>query len=154
MPQGIVPDLGAIKDGPDLQGFRDAQARLNAALGTVVEFLAPIATQWPPGTKLDPETGRPLDPTIKPTGGGGFSEVEVRVTVAEPQVQDSSSDVETGPSGVRRDETPVFIVLESDFDLIDGATRVRWLGETYAITEVNPDGIGSVMRYLVFTEAT
>lgn len=154
MPQGIVPDLTTIPNGPDLQGFRDAQARLNAALGTVVVFRVPVAPIYPPGTKLDPQTGKPFDPTIKPTGGGGWTDFEVKATVAEPQVQDSSSDVDTGPSGVRRDETPVFIVMEGDFDLIETATRVLWHEQEYAITDVQPDGIPSVFRYLVFTEAT
>lgn len=154
MPQGIVPDIATLKDGPDLQGFREAQERLNVALGTTVVFQVPVAKQWPPGTKLDAQTGQPFDPTIKPVGGGGYTEFEVNATVAEPQVQDSSSDVDTGPSGVRRDETPVFIVMETDFALIQDATRVLWHGQPYAITEIQPDGIPTVFRYLVFTEAT
>ena len=51
---------------PDHAGFRDAQRRLRAAFGEPVRFLAPAVDEYPPGTRLDPDTGTPYDPTIEP----------------------------------------------------------------------------------------
>jgi hypothetical protein len=156
MPQGIFPDRAtSVMGAPDIDGFRDAQVRLNQAMGTDAIFRTPTAKQWPEGTQIDPDTGEPYDPTIDPIeGSGAFNDQVVRVTVSEPQVQDGSSDVEVNPSGVRRDENPVFIVMEADEPKITAATHVVYLGQTYRITDIQPDGLTTVMRFLVWTEAT
>lgn len=139
---------------PDLTKFKDALERLVVAVGTDVTFQIPNAKEWPPGTQIDADTGEPHDPTVDPIGGGDFNNVVIRATVAEPQIANSSSDVEVGPSGVRRDENPVFIIRVADFAAVEDATRVVWHGQAYRITDTQPDGMRMVMRYLIWTEAT
>jgi hypothetical protein len=46
----------------DNAAFADAQKRLTDYVGEQVVLLFPTETVWPPGTKLDPESGKPLDP--------------------------------------------------------------------------------------------
>lgn len=147
MPQGVIPDLGLVTNGPNTQGFRQAQERLTAALGVVVSFLTPTEAVYPDGTALD-DNGRPFDPVIQPVSGGDPVGVDIRVTPVLRQIG-TGDDIIEGPSGLRQDETPAFIVMEADYPSIQGATLVDWDGQRYAINEMRHDGY----RYLVFTES-
>jgi hypothetical protein len=63
---------------PDTAGFADAQDRLRQELGVDAVFLIPTALVWPPGTPLDPETGKPFDPFLDPVDPAANTEVTVR----------------------------------------------------------------------------
>lgn len=134
---------------PDLQGFRDAQVRLNDELGEDVTFIAIEPKVYGPGVTLDPETGDPFDPIQQPISGGGEIATVLRVTPIEGAAGHQDQTV-VGPSGVRDVMEPVFSVLTADILLIEDAIFVDHNGERYHITDVKNDDD----RYLVFTEPT
>lgn len=128
---------------PDLAGFTDAQKRLREAFGEVVEFLAPAVETYPAGTKLDPETDRPMDPLVEPDSSTTPIE-RVKCNVAFKPTR-----AEADESGWRDVEHVRLIADISDRAKIDGAVRARVRGQTYRIVSMTPDGIGGVQRYLV-----
>lgn len=67
-----------------MAGFRDAQVRLVAAMGNDVTFHFPSsAAVYPPGTAIDPETMKPLDPMVEPTSFAGPPPITIRATVVD-----------------------------------------------------------------------
>lgn len=134
---------------PDYSGFVEAQDRLNEVLGEDVTFIAVEPKVWPPGTALDPETGEPFDPIVKPDSGGGEVATVVRCTPIEGAVR-GSDETEVSASGLRDVGEPVFSVLIADAPLIEDAIYVDHNQERYRISDVKNDDD----RVLVYTEAT
>lgn len=134
---------------PDVQGFQEAQARLNDVLGEDVVFIAFEPKVYGPGVTLDPETGDPFDPIQQPISGGDEIATVLRVTPIEGAAGHQDQTL-VGPSGVRDVLEPVFSVMATDIALITDAIFVDHNGERYHITDVKNDDD----RYLVFTEAT
>lgn len=151
MPSGIIPNYTVVPgvDGPDVDGFRDAQNLLNDTLGEDVAFIALEPKVWPVGTPLDPETGEPFDPTVKPASGGGEITTVVRCTPIEGRVR-AEDPTRISPSGVRDTEQQAFSVKSGDYPAIQDAVYVDHNGERYHVTDVRNDDD----RYLVFTEPT
>jgi hypothetical protein len=149
MPRGVIPDLTAGPDGPDLSGFAEAQDRLRVALGVDAVFLIPQASVWPVGTEINPDTDEPYDPTVVPTSGGGVNEVVVRVAPVQRPIG-GGDDVIEGPSGVRQDETIALRINPADKPAIDGARSVIVHSIEYRVTEVVDDDD----QWIVFGEAT
>lgn len=56
-----------MSDAPDRSGFADAQSRLRAALGRDVTFFGEVLMDFPDGTPINPQTGRPYDPVLAPS---------------------------------------------------------------------------------------
>lgn len=151
MPTGVIPNYTPATDvpGPDADGFRDAQELLNDTLGEDVTFIVLEPKVWPAGTPLDPETGVPFDPTIKPESGGGEIATVIRCTPIEGRTR-SLDRTEVGPSGVRDTEEIVFSVKDGDYPAIQDAVFVDHNGERYHVTDIRNDDD----RYLVLTEPT
>ena len=150
MPQGVFPDLPPA-NAPDLAGFKDAQARLNQAMGQLVTFLVPGVPVWPEGTMLDPETNTPYDPTVVPISGGEPGPVEIKVTVVYAPIG-GTDDVIEGPSGVRHDERVSLLIQEADRPLIEDATTFALEDMTYRISEIVDDSSFNG-RHIAFGEA-
>lgn len=139
---------------PDIAGFQDAMRRLRTATGRDVTFHIPVAPQWPAGTQLDPETGEPYDPTVKPTTGGGFTDVVKHVGVVykdESRLRPGADTQETaiGPrSGM--DEILDLDIL--DYLDVQDATEVSDLDARYRIVERKQTGMTEAERVLVYME--
>jgi hypothetical protein len=155
MPQAIIPDPTSIPNGPDIDGWREAQNRLRIALGKDVTFEVPETPVWPDGTQLDRETGLPFDPTIEPVSGGGYTEVTIKVMPVthpiRPREADNVSPNEA--AGLLYEGNMILLTAEADFPLIEGATRFVLDGRRFGITDIMPDGLTRVDRYLVYGEA-
>lgn len=134
---------------PDLTGFVAAQEHLNEVMGEDVVFIALEPKVWPPGTPLDPESGEPFDPTVKPDSGGGEIATVVRSTPIEGAVR-AQDPTRISPSGVRDTEELVFIINADDLAFVQDAVYVDHNGERYHVTDIKNDDD----RYLVFTEPT
>lgn len=133
--------------GPDLAGFTDAQKRLREAFGEPVEFVKAAVATYPSGTKLDPETGLPMDPLIEPDTSSEDTEI-VNCNIGFRS--DSRGDFAKADAAGWRDVEHVrFIADISDRAKIDGAVLARARGQEYKIVSTTPDGIGGVQRYLV-----
>lgn len=139
---------------PDLAGFRDAQDRLRQALGQDIVFQIPVAKTWGPDVSLDPETGEPYDPTAVPVSGGGVTTVTVRATVIFRPIKRGDEDQVTGVAGgVMNDQNVALLVAATDFTEIEPATGFVLNGKDYSITDIMPDGLGEIDRYVVYGEA-
>jgi hypothetical protein len=139
---------------PDIAGFRDAQRRLREALGRDAVFHVPLAVTWGADVSLDPQTGRPYDPTIVPESGGGSTDVTKRVgLVMRPITQRDDQVAEESPIGPRRDTLIAMAVEVEDFPDVQDATNVTLAGVGYTITETLRDP-GLDDRYIVYAEAS
>lgn len=130
-------------------GFQDAQRRLRAETGIDATFHIPVAPTWPGGTKLDPETGRPYDPVVQPTTGGGFSDVTKKVGKAVGTLNDDNDT----PIGIMADAEGVLMVDVDDVASVGTATEVTVSNVRYKITQKRPRGLTRVMEWLFFVEA-
>lgn len=132
---------------PDIAGFADAQKRLRAAFGEPVEFVQAAVATYPAGTKLDRETGLPMDPLVQPTSVDEVSNVvNCNIAFRSDSRGDSATSDEFGWHDVERLR---FIADPADKAKIDGAVLARCRGQQYKIVSTTPDGIGGIQRYLV-----
>lgn len=140
---------------PDIAGFRDAQERLIDKLGQNVDFKLRRAPQYPPGTPLDRETGRPHDPTIKPLAGtDGFDIVTVRCAIVYKPIHVNVEDpTQTGWGGIRRGESMAVTMKVADYPAVEEADEAQVYGLNFRVTEIVPDGLTEVQRYIAFLEA-
>lgn len=136
--------------GPDLTAFREAQAALRSEMGTDVDFLVPVPPDWPAGTRLDPETGQPYDPTIDPLPGtGGTTPVTKRVGLIYRTVTDDPT--EDDRSGVRRAKSIALAIEVADYPDIEDATTVAVGDINYRVNEIMRDP-GLDDRYLAYCD--
>lgn len=141
---------------PNWAGFEDAQIRLRAAFGNDVEFFAPTGTTYASGVALDPETGRPYDPTIKPIASGWASAVVHGDIVDRPMGLSQGGVADQRLAGTPLGSMPVkqkvVIIGSADVGLASAATRARYLDEDFAVTDFREDKLGPVVRFLAFLE--
>lgn len=141
----------------DLDGFRDAMARMRGFMGRDVTFLKQIEGTYPVGTQVDPETGLPFDPTIEPVGA---TEQELAVpanvyTAVAGNRGAFKDDQQMSAIGWLEAGNVIFDVSVSDFDSLglDDATAVEDLGSRYKISDTDPWFVGGVeYRVLVFAK--
>lgn len=140
--------------GPDIAGFRDAQERLIDQLGQDVTFKLRRTPTYPPGTRLN-DDGRPYDPTVKPTAGtDGFDEQVVRCSVVyRPIVRVPNAPDEATWAGTRRDQSMAVTFKVADYARVEDADEATVNGIDYKVTEIVPDGLTEVQRYIAFLEA-
>lgn len=139
---------------PDMAGYREAMARKRQKLGQDVTFLVRGTTTWPSGTRMDPETGRPVDPYVEPTSTDD-AEVVVRVTVVtRPLIGDPNDQSVSTPMGPFASDLIAFLVGADDFEPIREAYEARCFDVAYKITDKRPDGIGELDHWIVFGEET
>lgn len=139
---------------PDIAGFQEAQQRLRDLMGVEVTFKIPVDPTWPAGTPLDPQTGRPYDPTVEPESGGGFDEVVKTVGLVfrpiKVNVEDPVGDEVQG--GIRHGESMALSVSVPDYADIQDAAQVDLEGTEYRVMSIMVDP-GLDDRYIVFGEA-
>lgn len=154
MPRAVLPEVVTPGVGPDLDGFIAAQQRLRTTMGRDAIFRIPVTPSWPAGTPLDPQTGRPYDPTVEPESGGGFTTIVKRVALVfrpiRVNVEDPLGDDERG--GMRSAESMAMGIAEEDFIDVQGATQVTIQGRDFKITSMERDP-GPDARYIAFAEA-
>lgn len=153
MPKVVLPDPTTVPDPPDIIGFKDAMDRLRLATGTVVGFEIPVAAVYDPAVPLG-DDGSPLDPTVVPTSGGGFTEVLKRVGII---VKDESSlrpgsDTHVNEIGFRSGIDSIFDLAVDDYPDVSDAMEVWWAGLKFRIVEWKPFALGRLLRYAVYCE--
>lgn len=142
---------------PDFAGFAAAQGRLREHFGHDITFYLPgDAPTYPPGTKVDPESGEPYDPTIEPSTGGEEVETVVRCNVvARPMglsQRGISPDTERAAIGWVEEGGVVLIIdTEDKAALVDpDAVGFDYAGERYEVRQRDDDFLGPVQRYLIW----
>lgn len=144
-------------DGPDFAGFADAQVRLRANFGREVVFFTPLPTTWPPGTPLDPESGRPFDPTIRPIASG-MASAAVNCSIIDRPLglsQRGTKDQRQAQTAIgdMADKNKVAIISVEDAPRASGAVKASYLDEDFRVTDFRRDALGPVERYLAYLES-
>lgn len=137
---------------PDLAGFRAAQRTLRQELGVDVTFRIPVAPVWPVGTQIDPETGRPYDPTIEPQSGGNTTPVVKHGSLIFRPITTDDNVAENEPIGPRRDKMLALAIEVEDYAAIANASDVTVEDRDYKVREILRDP-GLDDRYIVYAEA-
>lgn len=146
------PPTEAVR--PDLDGWREAMDRGRSFLGQDITFYLPTDPVWPPGTAINPETGRPYDPTVVPASGGEEEVVTLRVGVISPVVTTAARDqVEATAAGVERTDRAALDVNLAQGPTIQLAAAFTVNGIRFKITDIVPHGLTAPDRYVVFGEA-
>lgn len=138
---------------PDVAGFREAQERLReeSHFGERVTFYGKPVLTYPPGTALDPETGRAMDPTIKPDDTDTPT-IEVVGTITFKAINRAGvgGDTEITAMGLI-DNMHVLAIFDIEHrDDLEPMERFDVRGESFKITSAKPDGIAGVERWLVY----
>lgn len=137
---------------PDIFGFANAQDALRAQMGSPVTFLVPVDPVWPEGTKINPDTGDPYDPTIKPTSAA-FTEVEKvgLIILKHASPLRPQADSESEPTGEMSTMDIIIDLATDDYTEIENASEMTVNGRTYRVREIKPFSLGStIYRYLVY----
>lgn len=133
---------------PDLAGFRDAQERLRDHFGSIVTMLGDVQVSFPPGTRLDPQTGRPYDPTVQPVASAQVTAVVKANVTYKPMAGDPSKPAAIGWI----DTAEVMLSLASAAaSAASEANAFLIRGERFQVVANHFDGIADVPdRYLIF----
>lgn len=140
-----------MSPSPDLAGFRDAAVRMRAEMGTDVPFFTRVEGTYPEGTAIDPENGKPFDPTVAPVGSAWGSAV-VRAGVYTENVPGSrEDDVARIAAGWFEDSNIVLDVDPDDYVTVEDATEVEYSDRRYEVSDVDGSEIDNVEhRKLIF----
>lgn len=139
---------------PDLAGYKDAQLRKRAALGSEVAFHFPKSVTWPEGTVLDENTGRPYDPMIEPEEEEGREPVTLTLSVAfRPTFMEDTQEAQVGDVKMNYAQTWVTLEEFGPPDCITIATSFDYAGDNYLIRKTTEESIGGApWRVLVWGE--
>lgn len=136
----------------DIEPFVAAQNNLREQAGTLVVFKLPTEPKWPIGTKINPTTKRPYDPTIVQENEG-FTEKSIKALVILKQGSPlrPQTDTEMEPVGLQSGMDIILDVSAAGKTEIEDATRMVVNGLEYRVLEFKPFAIGEVIyRYLCY----
>lgn len=137
---------------PDVTGYVASAQRLREQLGTLATFEIPVNPVWPEGTKINPDTELPFDPTIKPTSGE-FTTVEKMVLIILKQGSPlrPQSDTYWEQVGEMSGMDIIVDMAPADWATVELASEMVVNGLTYKIQEAKPFSIGDTLyRWLVY----
>lgn len=141
--------MGVI--APDMSGFEDAQVRLREQFGEPVVFLFEPVVTWPDDTPIDPETGDPYDPAVRPEASGQAS-ATVDCTIAFKAINRAgvTGGESEGALGIVPSTHIMAICGSAAASAVDGAREMIARGEHFLVTSQKPDGIGGLQRFLTY----
>lgn len=128
----------------DIEGFKDAQRRLVAQLGTPVVFtFAPTSYTYGSGVYLDPETGEALDPTATPVSSVVPSAITASATILR-SVPAAANEGDAEKAGIIPEGKAWLRIPAGTYNpSILAARECTFHGETFACQRFVVDGIGS-----------
>lgn len=149
--QAVLPIGSTSAIEADVDGFAAAQERLRAALGVDAVFIVPAGGEtWPPGTPIDPETGRPYDPFLEPETQDEAAEIALRCSFVHRPL--SEADPRATPIGPVDSGSAALIVPAADYPTVAAATRVRVGEETWDVQQFRFDVALTVPRWIAYLE--
>lgn len=125
---------------PNLAGFREAQERLIRQMDESIVLLTPVEGTWPADTRLDTETGLPLDPWVRATGSG-FASASVDASVAFRPITTNKAGVQASNAenalGIKGTLSAAAIMVEEDYRAANGgdATEAIYGNRRYRIED-------------------
>jgi len=132
---------------PDVAGFVDAQRRLVSGMGSTVTFMLPDTIAYASSVFINPESGKPMDPTASATSVASGAQYPTKVTIIRkppqtPGVSTSGGDFPAGSIWLR-------IPAGTYDNAILGSEKVRINDEDFSIKRFYRDGITDVDRLYV-----
>lgn len=142
-----------MSPSPDIAGYQAAQERHRASFGRPLAFYTPEAPVWPDDVPKNAQ-GEPLDPSVQPVSGGGFSCVRVSCVVAARSPISHQAPVTDGPLGLIDHRVLMLIAEVADQATVEAATQCEIFGSRYKVETVEPDQIAGEepQRILIFVE--
>lgn len=134
----------------------EAEARHRVQLGSPIIFKLPVAPTWPGGTKINPITNLPYDPTIVRTSVA-FTEVTKTCLIILKQGSPlrPQADTKVTARGEESEMDMIIDMAESDYQEVKLATEMVVNGLNYQIKERKPFAIGGIIyRSLVYGQET
>jgi hypothetical protein len=141
-----------MRSAPNIAAFKEAQSWLRNNLGTSADFRIPGARTYPVGTQVDPETGRPYDPTIRAL----TEPVETRTHMVGVITVANTPRAEVAQitwAGLRRGDKLVIEMDPAAGADVEDATEVLIKGLRFKIMEMHIDP-GVDDRWLAHLELT
>lgn len=138
--------------GEDIEEFVAAQDELRAKFGNPVTFRIPTTPQWPTGTRINPDTGRPYDSTLV-RENAEFTEITVTALVIEKQGSPLRPQTSEQFSALGQLSGMDIILDLSDEDntATIEASEFHVLEQDYHLEERKPFALGGrIYRYLVY----
>jgi hypothetical protein len=135
---------------PDVAGYAAAQTRLREQLGIDADFLIKGEPVWPPGTPIDPETGKPYDPFLDPVTPVEETTITVRVSFVHRPLD--AADPAASPIGPLDRGNAALIVAEADYPTVHGARRVQVAGEVWDLQSWRHDVAARMPRWIAYLE--
>lgn len=137
---------------PDIDGFLEADRELRRQFGNATEFRIPQDPQWPTGTQINPDTGRPYNAMVKPINEPYTSVTVTALTILkEASPLRPQADTDTTPAGRLSGMDVILDVGAADYDTVKGATEFTYATRNYRVTEFKPFAFaGITYRWLVY----
>ena len=135
---------------PDLAGLQNALAELREKTGEEVLFFFEETVEYPPGTEIDSDTGKPFDPLIEPESTEADEPLFIQCSVAfRPSFAEDTEESRIGNMKVNQ----VLLSMSlTEWDLVAKAVSFNVKDDNYLIVKSTRDGIGSDYRQLVWGE--
>lgn len=129
----------SIGPAPDVAGFLAAGKRLRQNLGSTVTLHVPVAPQWPAGTKINPDTGKPYDAMVRRTNAE-FTDVEITGLIIAKQGSPMRPQADTAweQVGLLSGMDIIIDVDADDYAAAGEATQFTVDGLDYTVEEWKP----------------
>lgn len=138
---------------PNLAGFVDAQQRLRSQFGEPVWFIKPSSVTFAPNTNIDPSTGQPFDPAIKPIASAAASaSAQCNVFFRAISRGGMGHEFAQSAADIRNWSLVMLITDISNRSICQGAVQVLLRGDTWKVMSEKPDGLGDTQRWLVYVK--
>lgn len=143
---------------PDFAGYDAAQRRLRSVLGRDVVIHSIVPPVYPAGTRLDPESGEPHDPTIAPESGGSVVSQILHARVLGAAFVGAGAAAFGGREVTDQLGThstrDVALVLDPElYNDVANATSFEVDDDTYAVQDVLHDEVGHSPRVVIYGKA-
>lgn len=137
---------------PNIAGFIAAQDDLRRQFGTDATFRQPVDAEWPDGTRINSDTGRPYDATAVRTNDE-FTETTITVLIILKQGSPlrPQADTHWDQVGLMSGMDIILDVANEDWDSVSEASEFVCQGITYELEERKPFSIANTpYRRLVY----
>lgn len=137
---------------PDLSGYFAATRRLRQDFGSEVTFHVPQPPQWPAGTRINPDTGRPYSAMVQPTNAE-FADVTRTALIILKQGSPlrPQADTHWDQVGLMSGMDIIMDVDSIDYPAVEAATEFTVNALRYSVEEWKPFSLaGQLYRYLLY----
>lgn len=136
---------------PDIAGFVAASQELRQLTGDTITFVVPQPDQWPVGTRINPDTGKPYDAMVQPVNAPLEVTIRASVILKEASPLRPQADTQIAAVGEMSGMDIILDLDANDYPTVQAASDFIYSSRTYHIEEWKPFAINDVTyRYLCY----